>query len=344
MQELPKMQEMLNAALAQASQECGTLLGQELVIQETVGSEVTRDGYFNGMEYASFIVKLESLDDYRGALYLVLSFRDAIVLSGTLLGVPPARIMEKKKLAIIEPDDVDAFTEIANQLTGSFNTVFKRSLPKKAHLKQTPPKKFVPKQDPVEAEEPVEDGDYYLLKAQLSLTGTAMEQLDILIPLPLAKLFDLRERTEDGRQAAKSGTGSDAQSPEDMANCRNEQAGVLILDDNAAERQQFQELLAASGVNPVGAALNADLKKLLSQQGLKAILVGISNANDQELSICLKLSANLKGLSVPIIMCAREWTRSAVLKALKYGAGDVMMTPSSPEELTSKVLKMVNAT
>jgi len=93
----------------------------------------------------------------------------------------------------------------------------------------------------------------------------------------------------------------------------------------------------------VSSAMDGDLKQLLSQKGLKAILVGVANATDQELAVCLKITAHFKGISIPIIMCAREWTRSAVLKALKYGAGDVMMTPCSPDELSSKVLKMVNA-
>jgi CheY-like chemotaxis protein len=343
MQDLPKMQEMLNAALAQASLECGTLLGQELVMSETACREVTRDAYFNSMEDASFVVGIESKEDYLGVFYLILSFRDAIMLSGTLLGVPPARILEKKKLAIIEPDDVDAFSEIANQVIGSFNTVFKRSLPKKAHLKQLPPKKFVPKQDLIEADEPVADGDYYLMPAQMTLAGKEMEQLDIMIPLSLAKLFDLREKTKEALQVGKFDGAPDTATPDETVAAVSEPAGVLILDDNATERQQYQELLAASGVSPVSAALDADLKKLLSQKGLKAVLVGLTNTNDQELSICLKISANLKGISIPIIMCAQEWTRTTVLKALKYGAGDIMLTPCPPEEFTSKVLKMVHA-
>jgi len=343
MQELPKLQEMLNVAMAQASQECGTLLGQELEIRESACREVTRDAYFKAMENASFVVGVSSLEDYQGAFCLVLSIRDAIVLSGTLLGVPVARITEKKKLAIIEPDDVDAFSEIANQMTGSFNTVFKRTLPKKSHLKQLPPKKFIPQQDQVDGEEPAADGDYYLLQAQLFLAGKELEQLDILIPLPLAKLFDLREKTAEELLGATIEEAPDGSSAEETTQLASEPMSVLILDDNAAERQQFQDMLFASGVSPVGAALDADLKKLLSQKGLKAVLVGVTNANEQELSVCHKITANLKGLSVPIIMCAREWTRSSVLKALKYGAEEIILMPCSADELASKMLKLVNA-
>jgi CheY-like chemotaxis protein len=343
MQELPNLQEMLKAALTQASQECGTLLGQKLEIRETVVRPVTRDEYFNGMENASFLVGIESQEDYQGVFCMVLTFRDAIVLSGTLLGVPATRIIEKKKLAIIESDDLDAFSEIANQVIGSFNSVFKRSLPRKAHLKQSPTKKFIPQQDPVEAAEPVADGDYYLLQAQLTLAGTEMEQLDILIPLHLAKMFDLRERSKVEVKNMNIEAAPLVQPPDETTVVASETA-LLILDNNAEERQQLQDILVASGVSPVSAALDADLKKLLSHKGLKAVLLCLNNPNDQELAVCLKITANLKGISIPIIMCAREWTRSAVLKALKYGAGDVMMTPSSPDELASKMLKLVNAT
>jgi len=343
MQELPNMQEMLNAAMSQASQECGTLLGQELEIRGNTGRSVTREQYLKEMENASFVVGIDSQEDYRGMIYLLLSFRDAIVMSGTLLGVPAARIMEKKKLAIVESDDVDAFSEIANQVIGSFNAVFKRTLPKKAHLKQLPPKKYIPRQDPIDETEPLNDGEYYLQRAQLTLAGKELEQLDILIPLSLAKLFDLRERSQETVPVTGIEETSAVASREGADAILAEPAAVLILDDNAAQRQQFQEMLAASGVSPLAATLDADLKKLLSQKGLKAVLVAIATVNDQDLSICLKISANLKGISIPIIMCAREWTRSAVLKALKYGAGDIMMTPCSHDELTSKVLKSVEA-
>ena len=66
MQELPKLQEMLSAALTQASEECGTLLGQQLEIRETTCREVTRDGYLLGLENASFVVGIESQEDYQG--------------------------------------------------------------------------------------------------------------------------------------------------------------------------------------------------------------------------------------------------------------------------------------
>ena len=343
MQELPRLQEMLNEALAQTAQECGTLLGQEMEFRETATREVTRDTYFNGLDDASFVVGIKSLEDYPGDFCAIFTFRDAIVLSGTLLGVPPARIAEKKKLAIVEPDDVDAFSEIANQVVGSFNPVFKRSLPKKAHLKQQTPKKFIPGQDTVEENEPIPDGEYYLLQAQPILAGKELEPVDILIPAPLARLYDIQDRAQAEPAEADDTAASE---PADTAGealqaAEQEPAAVLVLENNAKERQQFQDMLAASGVNPVSAALDADLKKLLSQNGFKAVLVGLTSVNDNDLSVCHRISSSMKGSQIPIIMCAREWTRTSVLKALTYGAGDIMIKPCEAGELASRIQKLV---
>lgn len=343
MQELPRLQEMLKEALTQTALECGTLLGQEMEIRETGVKEVTRDAYFNAMDDASFVVGIKSHEDYPGEFCAIFTFRDAIVLSGTLLGVPPARITEKKKLAIVEPDDVDAFSEIANQVVGSFNPVFKRCLPKKAHLKQQTPKKFIPHQDTVEEGEPIADGEYYLLQSQPVLAGKELERIDILIPVQLARLYDIQERANDAATADTDATEAEtAEAAGDVAQeTAPEPATVLVLENNAKERQEFQDMLAAAGVNPVVSSLDTDLKKLFTQSGYKAILVGLTNVSDSDLSVCLKISSNLKGSAVPIIMCAREWTRTSVLKALKYGAGDIMIKPCEPADLATRLQKLV---
>lgn len=335
MAQLAKLNEMLNVALAQAAQECGTLLGQELVVQETSAVEVNREAYFKDMENASFFVGLESQGDYQGVFYVVLSIRDAIVLSGTLLGVPQDRITQKKKLAILEADDVDAFSEIANQITGAFNEVFKPKLPKPIHLKQRAPKQFVPGTDEIADDEPIADGDYFLLQSQLTLAGAKMEQIQLLIPLALAKLFDLQSPSAAQEEVPEEQVGETL--PEE------EHPVVLILDDNAADRQNFQKIFTDQGLSSACAPLDSDLNGLLTRSGLKAVLFGATNANETELSTCKNLKLLLDGISVPIIMCAREWTRTAVLKAIKYGAVDILLKPCEPEELATRLDRFVNS-
>jgi CheY-like chemotaxis protein len=340
MADFPKLQNMLESALAQASSECGMLLGQELAVSDVTCGKITKSDYFGRLENAALIVGINSQDEYPGQFYLVFALRDAIVLSSMLLGVPPARIVEKKRLAIFEVDDEDAFSEIANQVIGSFNTVFKPHLPKKVHLKQLAPRKFIPDNDTVTEEEPFADGDYCLFAAQLSVPGQDMERVELLLPVQLATLFDLQDGTVN--DVEEEPAVSD-EATEDAPAAAEAPAAVLILDDNPEERERFREILAASGVRPLDAPLNADLGTMISREGVRAVLLGVEQANDNEFSLCARIGSHFPDVAAPIIICARQWTRTGVLKALKHGASDILLSPFEQEELTAKVSRLMNA-
>lgn len=169
MAEFKKLRKMLQSALRQSAEESSMLLNQELEVKDTAVLESSREGYLEDLEDSAFVVGVESREDYPGRLFMVFALRDAILMSGLLLGIPAARISEKKKLLILEEDDTDAFSEIANQIIGSFNSVFQPCLPHKVHLKQLPPLKFVPQMDEVTDEIPIPDAEYLVYKAQIRL-------------------------------------------------------------------------------------------------------------------------------------------------------------------------------
>src|SRR6185369_9903983 len=109
-------------------------------------------------------------------------------MSSILLGIPAPRIQEKRRLSIQEPDDIDAFGEIANQIIGSFNSVFQPKLPEKVHLKLLAPQKYIPEVDSLTEQLPFPEGSYLMYRAPLEIAGHEMNRLDIMIPHPLANL------------------------------------------------------------------------------------------------------------------------------------------------------------
>src|SRR5512138_2794104 len=111
----PKLKEMMDAALAQTGEESSMLLGQQLGIDESDSVSTNKMTYFCDMDDAIFVANVEAREEYSGQFYMIFSLRDAILLSGLLLGIPSARINEKRRLAIMETDDIDAFGEIMNQ-------------------------------------------------------------------------------------------------------------------------------------------------------------------------------------------------------------------------------------
>jgi CheY-like chemotaxis protein len=343
MDKFPKLQKMLVAALNQAAMDGGMLLGHELVVKETEGAMTMKQEYRKKMEGASFVVGVKSQEDYDGIFYMVFSLRDAIVFGSLLLGVPLARVSEKKKLAIIDSDDIDAFSEFTNQVIGSFNSVFKPGLPKKVHLKLLEPKKFIPNVDEITPDAPVPDGEYFIQRAQLAMSEQNFDQLDILIPSNLASFFDLQGDADltvlEAEQTEEEPVKDDSESGMPATKERT----VLILENNSVDRQFFQETLSATAIKTMAASLDADLADFFPDSPVKAVLLGVDDADDRELSICIKIRTISTNGPLPVIMCAREWTRTGVLKALKYGASDIIMKPCAPDELRDRVLKLLDA-
>jgi CheY-like chemotaxis protein len=335
---------MLETALKQAGEESGMLLGQELSITLSDSLATSKTSYFGDLDDGCFVLGVDSGEAYPGQLQLVFSLRDAIVMSSILLGIPPARIQEKKRLSIIENDDIDAFSEIANMVNGAFNTVFQSTLPNKVRLKLLPPKKYVPEIDPLNEEEPLPDGDYLMFRSKLEMPGQEMNHLDVLIPVALGNLFDPPPETPeepDTTEAAPPEAAEDAGDEENSAaTAVDAEVGVdsiVVLEDDENERQQLVELVAFTGFQVVEGSLNADIKELFNGRNVKLVLIGSQDADDRELAVCIKVNAIRQDFPPPIIMSAECWTRTAVLKALKYGARDIIIKPFSNDDVVSKV-------
>jgi len=329
-----KLQSMLDAAMSQAGEESSMLLGQSLTVAASDVLNTDRKSYFAGEDNAIYVVGVESREAYPGRFYLLFALADAIVMSSILLGIPAPRIQEKRRLCIQEPDDVDAFGEIANQIIGSFNSVFQPKLPDKVHLKLLPPQKYIPGVDEISDELPLPEGEYLMYRAPLEIAGQEMNRLDIMIPHPLANLFDpqpeVEAETEAAAQAAEAGDSEEA---------GESLRSILVLGEDE-DRLQIAQGLAPSGLDLINAPLGADLPGLCSQKDVRVAIIALRHTTDRDLAICTKVVPLLgKG---GVILCSPEWTRTSVLKALKAGAKGILMQPYEPQELNSKVGKVLN--
>jgi len=340
MEKYPKLNNMLLAALNQTALDGGMLLGHELTVKESESGACEKQGFVKKTEDAAFFVSVKSQEDYEGVFYLVVSFRNAIVLGSLLLGMPHARVSEKKKLAILEPDDVDAFNEFTNQMIGSFNSIFKQTLPKKVHLKLLESNKYVPGDGEVNSDLPIPDGEYFFFRAGLDIPKQELEPIDILIPNSLASFYDLQGNGED--LSAESFMETGGAETIDAANVV-EKCTILVLDNNSDDRKFYQETLSANEFNVISTSLDADLNDFLNKESFKAVLLGATNLDEHEHSICVKIKAFSIEKSLPIIMCAAEWTRTGVLTALKYGASDIIIKPCSGDELRGRLSKFLNS-
>jgi CheY-like chemotaxis protein/chemotaxis protein CheY-P-specific phosphatase CheC len=354
MSEYAKLRKMIQSALKQSAEESSLLLNKELTVNDTEVLDVGKTKYLEDLDDSAFVVPIESRDDYPGRFFMVFSLRDAILMSGILLGIPPARISEKRKLLILEADDIDAFSEIANQIIGSFNSVFQPYLPNKFHLKQLPPTKFVPQMDEISDELPVPDGEFLVYKAQIKLGGEELNRFDILVPFPLADLFDPPEITADAESIGADIPHDQAESlrklfpsdSEEEEHASVHSAGVrtvLVLEDDPKVREKLKVLLTGRGFTAITAHLGEDLYQFFQEEGIHAVVLGTAKAEDWELSLCARLRDLSRNPQLPIIMSALQWTRTDVLRAVQNGARDIMIKPYEESELLGKLAKFLDA-
>lgn len=326
-----KLQGMLDAAMNQAGEESSMLLGQSLTVAASDVLNTDRKSYLAGEDSAVYVVGVESREAYPGRFYLLFSLSDAIVMSSILLGIPAPRIQEKRRLSIQEPDDVDAFGEIANQIIGSFNSVFQPKLPDKVHLKLLAPQKYVPELDALTDEIPFPEGSYLMYRAPLDISGHEMNRLDIMIPHSLANLFDPQPEVALADEVAA------APQAEESAEVESELLrSILVLGDEDG-RNEIVEGLSGNGFNLLDAPLSADLPGLFSQGDVRVAVIWLKQTADRDLAICKRVVPMVGKSGGSVVLCAPEWTRSSVLKALKAGAKGILAQPFDSQELNSKI-------
>lgn len=354
MHDYKNLRKMIQAGLKQSAEESSMLLNKEVAVSDAEVQEIGKAQYLDELEDSAFVVPVESREDYPGRFFMVFSLRDAILMSGILLGIPPARISEKRKLLILEADDIDAFSEIANQIIGTFNSVFQPCLPNKFHLKQLPPTKFVPQMDEISEELPVPNGEYLVYKAQLKLGGEGLNLFHILVPFSLANLFDPPEAAADEGDAEESVPHDQAESlrklfpsdPEDGGSSpvhSGEGRTVLVLEDDDQAREIVRSFLASRGVTAITARLGEDLYQVFQREGIHAVLFGTAQPGEKDFSLCTRLRDLSRNPRLPIIMSSQQWTRTAVLKAVQSGAREILVKPYEENELLSKLSKLLDA-
>ena len=64
------------------------------------------------------------------------------------------------------------------------------------------------------------------------------------------------------------------------------------------------------------------------------IFLVMQEVSEQGFGVAIKISS--AGISVPLVAAGPAWTRTLVLKAVKYGACDILITPSSPTDVRDK--------
>lgn len=111
---------------------------------------------------------------------------------------------------------------------------------------------------------------------------------------------------------------------------------VLIISDQKDNTVPYADILTGAGYDCRTLSFQDEVRELFRQHQVLGIFLVMAKVGEKGFAAAIKLQAAGQSLP-PIIFAGPEWTRTAVLRAVKYGAKDILVTPASTDEIQDKV-------
>lgn len=321
--------------------EVSSLLGTDVKLRNQENKIVSKEGFFfEEVSGKQVIADMDVVGELTGKSYLTVGLRDAIRIGGILIMLPATELETVVTSETFGEDSKDAYGEIANIIAGVYTAVFEEQYPKKIRFVKTGLQQIVPMKVEADSEEPFANGDYYLSSHDLTIGDSVFGKVNILFPLALLELEGLREQEQEGgvvaedvrQQAAprvgREGTGSE--DAEALAGRTGVAPDILLVGDDEAEAAKIAAVLSGMGYAVKSLSFKDNVHNYIPGE-LKAIYLVMREVNEQAFGAAIKISSTC---SLPLVAAGPGWTRTKVIKAVKYGIRDILLTPASNQEIT----------
>ena len=339
----------LKESHARMGKELGDMLGTEVKLSEHTTRLVNKEDYFfDEASGKQILAHMDVVGDIAGKSYLYMSLKDAIFIGGTLIMLPPGELEKSVAEEDFNDDTEDAYGEIANIISGVYTKVFEEQYPDKIRFIKTGLEQIVPMKVDTESDAPMPDGSYYMATSRVSIGDKSLGNLQLLVPPSLFQLELLGEETAaDDAQTVEKAKANAGGSGKADAGTDFGATGVRAAGGGEGGRTPEFVILSNDGgvcstitavLNKLGKAYKVlDYKESISDYlpgNVKAVFLVMATVDEQGLGVAIKISA---ASSLPLIAVGPEWTRTKVIKAVKYGVGDILLTPASEADIMGKI-------
>ncbi len=324
--------------------EVSALLGTEVTLSNLENIIVGKEEFFfDKVTGKQVIASMDMVGELEGKSYLSIGLRDAIRIGGTLIMLPSSELDSVAAAEDFNEDTQDAFGEIANIIAGVYTAGFEEMYPQKVRFIKTGLQQIAPMKVDIADAEPFPDQDYYLSRMDLALGSHGLGKIHMLFPAELLQLDGLRggsDAADDevgvGVSTTAAGVGATGSGPEQGREAVGASSGlldILVVGDDDAEARKIAAVLGQSGYAVKILSFKDNLHGFIPGK-LKAIYLVMQDVNEQAFGVAIKISS---ACSVPLIAAGPGWTRTKVIKAVKYGVRDILLTPASQEEIRENI-------
>jgi len=337
------IEKTLQAGFNQIEEELGAFLGQEITFSGYSGRVINKQAYLALPRDYSVATTLAVSGDASGEAFLVVDLKSAITLGGTLILLPPETIAKNLRKSLLEGEEKDAFGEIGNLIAGTYSQIFPKIYPRKIRFVKTEVETFVPEEADPQGPSPFPPGDYYLSSCSLRMSNKDLGQLDILIPLSILGYIPPEQRKPATK--AEAATAESPAAPSDASRAEavstpeppvdSGAETTIVVAEEIKDAEPFVKNLTEAGYQCKHFTFQENFNEAFATSGARIVFLVMRDVNPQSLAAIIKVRAALKK-GQPLIAAGPQWTRSSVIKAVKYGVTDILVTPSDGGEIVQK--------
>ena len=339
--------ELLNKSMVKMSEEVSALLGGTLHVVSTENAALTKESFLEQAGGKQIMARLNIRGSGLGEeAFLFVDVKTAVYLGGALIMLPEGELEDTARNEEFGDDASDAYGEVTNIIAGVYTTIFEEQYHVKLGFVKTSMEKVSPAKVDPESDDVIPNQAYYLSIGHIQYNGKDLGRVQMVIPATVLELEDLLkpvdELAEDeeakSSEPQKTVTGKAAVSS-DAAHVRlqeksHESTDILIFSDDDNEGSRIATALQQMGYVPRLLHFKDSVNSVLTSR-IQMIFLVMQEVSEQGFGVAIKISS--AGLSVPLVAAGPAWTRTLVLKAVKYGACDILITPSSPVDIREKV-------
>jgi len=321
-----RVDKLLKECCKKMQEEVGALLGAEVTFTEIENRHITKEEFFFDVASGKQVMtNLDVVGELEDTSYLFVSLKDAIHLGGVLIMLPPTELESVVADEEFSDDSRDAFGEIANIISGVYTAVFEEQYSEKIRFVKNELGVVVPMKVDIDSDEPVPDVEYYMSGMSLGVDGQTKGKVHLLFPAQMLMLESRQEVVAEAEPARPAPSVPRAVSP----NVQHVPVDILVISDDEVEAARFAAVAEERGFAIRQVSFKDNIKSAITEE-LKAVYIVMREVNEQAFGIAIKVSSSC---SLPLIAAGPDWTRSRVIKAVKYGVNDILLTPAGAEDI-----------
>lgn len=309
-----------------APEEIGGLLGVAFKFTGLDCKFVTKGECFDELTGPQVCAHIDIDGEVSGKSCMLLGFKGAISLGGTLIMLPEAELEEHISQENYTEDLEDSYGEIANILMGTYTKVFEDSYPKSCRLIRKEQEIVKPAKVDPESDDVIKNQLYYQISHTLELNGVEVGNQIVLLP---AETFGLALDDESEEIAAPGQVQAEKKSPAAGQPVAEQASPVTAAPkyDPVKNRKKIDSLLSA-GFDTIGGELSALLGVEVKVSDLKNDFVSkeeffLDHVEGKQVVADLEMEGGLEGKSYLV----------ASVKDAIYTGGVLVMLPPSELEI-----------